>query len=257
MLKIVLYSMDYGDTVVRTLPYVHYLSERGLHHLSDLQRRDTRIVLITPANLDPYILDYHFRELYQLDEAQAREALGRLIVITPAPKTGRSLGERVLMDPKTLERLDEERKKASAVELINYAPSPASETLAAQLGVEREEGPYRLSLRWGSKSGSKEIFRIADVPTPTGSSTVFKSGKDLESRVLQMAQSTPPPRRLVIKLNDPSWGNAIGNAVIDCGYDRLSPSSDYRDSQGDSRHGRSRRMGRPLATLPSTKSKFP
>lgn len=216
MLKIILYSIDYGETVVRALPYVRYLNERSLYHLADLQRLDMRMILITPDGLDRYVLNYHFRELYQLDEARLQKALDRLVLLSPASTTCGSLGERVLADPEILSRLDKERKKASTVKLINYAPSLASDALATRLGVDPEEGPFESSLRWGSKSGSKEIFRIAGVPTPEGPSTVFWASADVEKIITQIARSIPSPRHMIIKLNDPSWGNAIGNAVIDC-----------------------------------------
>ncbi|OBF81225.1 hypothetical protein A5791_06180 [Mycobacterium sp. 852002-51163_SCH5372311] len=174
------------------------------------------MVIITPGKLDQYVLDYHLRELYQLDGTAAQAALDRLVLVTPSPATRGSLAERVLMDPQILDRLDEERKQASAVELINWAPSAASDALALRLGVEPEEGPYEPSVRWGSKSGGKKALRIAGVFTSPGPSTIFRTGQDVEAVVKRMAQSTPRPRYLIIKLNDPSWGNAIGNAVIDC-----------------------------------------
>jgi L-propargylglycine--L-glutamate ligase len=60
--RIVLYSLIYADRLLEEVPYVRYLWERSLCHLEDLRREDTNLIIITPVPVEPYTLEYHYRD---------------------------------------------------------------------------------------------------------------------------------------------------------------------------------------------------
>jgi len=84
--RILLYSMDYSEGVFRGLPYLHHYVERSLCHLETLRNADIRLILITATPIDSYIFDYHFKDLYQMDDEQKCSAIKRLLLLSPQSK---------------------------------------------------------------------------------------------------------------------------------------------------------------------------
>ncbi len=216
MLKVIMYSVDYSEGLLRKLPYVRYFVERSLCHLAELCNPKTRVVLITPKPLDQYVLEYHLKDLYRLDDLQEQSAHDQLVLLSPQCKEPFPLDFLVLHDAAILRILREEIEKATAIELINFASSEACEELGGKLGLTPEEGEYARSRYWGSKSGSKEAFRLSGVPAPRGASGILWTIEEVTSAVFRLAHATPPARYVIVKLNDASWGDAIGNVLINC-----------------------------------------
>lgn len=217
MTEIVMYSTDYSDGILRKIPYVGYFDERGLHHLAGLRDPRDRMALVTLHPVDPAVLDYHFRDVLGMDAAQERSARDRLTLLCPAPGTAGSLVDRVLADPALMARLRAFLAEESQVEagLAVFAAATGLEELGAALGVSPSEGPYERTLRWGSKSGSRTAFRGSGVAMPRGGVEVLRNVDDVLRAATALARLDPPPERVVVKLDSPSWANGIGNAVLD------------------------------------------
>lgn len=212
--KIILYAMNYTEGLLRELPYVKFYAERGFSHLSSLREANTRIVLITPEPPEPYVIDWHLRDLFQLDDVQQRSARDRLILLSPRCRKPLPLDSLVLEDPVLLSRLKDEVRRSEAV-LVNFASSAMSDRLAQELDVPLEEGPFDLSRRWGDKSSSKALFRLEEIPAPRGVPDILTSMDEVESAALALVTGSPPAGRVIVKLNDARWGDGLGNVVID------------------------------------------
>ena len=211
---IVIYSISYSDGVLRELPYVEYFYERCLSQLGRLTDSETRVVVVTPAPVDPVILNYHFSDILGLSGAARRSAVRRTLFLSPDSSDVGSLAERVLDDDRLLSRLLDERSAADDVTLVNFAASDAIAQLGTLLGIEVEEGPPELATRWGSKSGSKTAFERGGVPAAAGTADVLRSTAEVTSAALDLARRHDVSR-VVVKLDDAEWASGIGNAVVD------------------------------------------
>jgi hypothetical protein len=65
---------------------------------------------------------------------------------------------------------------------------------------------------WGTKSGSRQIFKESGIPFPDGSELV-KSSEDLANVAADLWERQPTLQRIVIKLNEGFSGE--GNALLD------------------------------------------
>jgi hypothetical protein len=213
--KVAIYSMNYSDRLLSVLPYTKFYGERSLSLLSALRDEGVRLILITSAEVDPYIIDWHLRELFGLDDELLRSARGRLALFSFKPGAVGPLDELVLNDRRILDYLGAGARRGS-LRLVNFAASAATDRIGCLTGIPVEEGPVDLSEQWGSKSGGKMIFGLSNLPTPRGTTEVFWTVDGLLRGVLNLARCSPAPKLLVAKLNHSGWADGFGNVTIDC-----------------------------------------
>jgi hypothetical protein len=99
---------------------------------------------------------------------------------------------------------------------VNFTASHATDELAEQLGIPAEEAPVGLAERWGTKSGSKTVFRQAAVLCPRGDPDAVRSVAAATHAAQRLATADPPPERVIVRLNASAWGDGFGNAVVRC-----------------------------------------
>jgi len=131
-------------------------------------------------------------------------------------------------DPAIISILSEEKDQANDIQIISFSPSKEIEELGKELGIAVQECPVHLSQYWGIKAGSKDAFLKSGIPTPRGTTDVWKSLDDIQKAVVQLVQASPPAQRVIVKLNDGSWSNGLGNAVINC--EKLLQTNDLSQS---------------------------
>jgi L-propargylglycine--L-glutamate ligase len=227
--RIVLYSPSYAGRVLEAIPYTRYLWERSLCYLSDLRQDHTHLIMITPAPVDSHTLDYHFRDLYQFDDQQVRSATERLTFLTPRPTPSRPLDAAVLADDEIMYRLVQEMKLGRNVSITNFAASPEATKIASVLGSGLDEPDPQLSARWGSKLGGKQILLRSSVAVPPGDPRLLTDEASVTAAARRLTTTGDrSARQVVVKLDDSSWGSAIGNAVLD--GERLLRTGDLRES---------------------------
>lgn len=227
-LEIVIYSINYSEELLKQLPYISYFVERSLCHLKILLRPHVCVVIITPSLVDSYIFEYHFQDLYQMNSEHKASAYQRLIKLFPESQEKITLSNLVINDDSIISRLKEELNKAESVEIISCAPCKQIDFLGEQLNIAVQECPEDLSCYWGSKAGSKDAFFKSGVSTPRGTIESFKNIDDIKEETFRLAKMNPPSKNVVIKLNDGSWGNGLGNVIIDC--DKLFQTNDLSQS---------------------------
>jgi L-propargylglycine--L-glutamate ligase len=214
MLEISAYAMDYSEGILREIPYVKYFVERGLTHLTCLRDPANRLALIGAQRPHPDILSYYLRDICGMSETECCSALSRIIFIQP-PSSGQSpVYDSLLGDPKSLGALKEAVADAGEARLHVFAANTWCEELGRRIGVRPSERPDSMARYWGSKAGGKEAFRLAGVPSPPGEGNPYRSLEDVTDAALRLAGGARRPRHVIVKLNDASWGDGIGNVVI-------------------------------------------
>lgn len=189
--KVALYSLNYTERLLRELPYVKFYGERALSHLSSLRDPNTRIVLITPEPPDPFVVDWHLRDLFGLDGKRYRSARERLTLLSPECRDPVPLDTLVLRDPGLLRTLREQTRGREGV-LVNFASSATSDRLAQELHLPLEEGPFHRSRHWGDKSSSKVLFASAGIPAPKGGVEVLYSMEAVTAAAMSLVTGDTP-----------------------------------------------------------------
>jgi hypothetical protein len=216
--RIVLYSLNYTDCVLREVPYGRYLWERSLCYLEDLRQADANLIIITPVPIKPYTLEYHYHDLYHFDDQQIRSAKKRLTLLSPRSREPRPLDVLVLADSEIMCRLKEEVELGRKVSITNFAASPEALEIASIIGAALDEPSPRLSSRWGGKFGGREILMRSGIALPPGDARLLKDEASVIAAVRRLASGHRPARQAIVKLEDPSWASAIGNALVDCNH---------------------------------------
>src|SRR5947207_12298669 len=113
--RVVLYSMNYAERILKELRYVRFSGERGLCHLAELRDRNTRTVVLMSVPVADEVLEYHLTDLYRLPPVR-----DRLTVLTPRSSDAEPLDRLVLNDGQILDRLRTEAKAGQRLSIANF-----------------------------------------------------------------------------------------------------------------------------------------
>ncbi len=213
-LIIVLPSMSYSAGVLSAVPYARYLGERSLAELTALRDPGVRVMLVSADEIDPWIIDRALEDLGAGHEQSDRDMRRRLRCLVPAACGHASLAEAVLADAQAMTELHDAVDGARSALLVNFAASAATDEIAERLGIAVEEGPVGCAERWGTKSGSKALFRESRVLCPRGDLEVVRSVAGVRRLAKHLAAADPPAERVMVKLDASGWASGIGNAVV-------------------------------------------
>ncbi len=198
-------SMD-QELLARIDGLQHY-EERQLTMLMLLRLPNTRLVFVSSTPIDPVIVDYYLNLLPGVPHAHARR---RLTMLSAYDASGVTLTQKILDRPRLQARIRAAIGDPLLAHLSVFNATAAERALAIALGIPLYAcDPALASL--GSKSGSREIFRAADVPLAAGSENL-RSAEDVVRALVALRQADPQLRRAVVKLNDGASGE--GNAVF-------------------------------------------
>ncbi len=222
--KILIYAFPFGDRMLAEVPYLRYSAERSLCFLEDLRDPRARAVAITPAPVDPYTLEYHFRDVFRFDDHMIESVRERLTLLTPRSREARPLDELILGDDRIMNILRRTAEEGPLPTIVHFAASAPLDELAREIGADLEEGDHPFVSRWGSKAGGKEILLRAGVAVPGGSAETLRSEASVIEAIDRLVSGPYPARRVLVKLSANTWVASIGNALIDC--DRLRRTGD-------------------------------
>jgi hypothetical protein len=198
-------SMD-REVISRIEGLPHY-EERQLTMLMLLRLPNTRIVFVTSTPISPAIIDYYLNLLPGIPHQHARRRLVMLSAYDGSPVT---LTGKILERPRLLARIREAIGEPSNAHLSCFNATTAERTLAVQLGIPLYAcDPALLAL--GSKSGSRKVFREAQVAMPEGFEDL-RDMKEVAEALATLKQRLPDLACAVIKLNDGAGGE--GNATL-------------------------------------------
>ncbi|HIK46406.1 MAG TPA: carboxylate-amine ligase [Leptolyngbyaceae cyanobacterium M65_K2018_010] len=200
-------SLSLDQEELQKIEGVNHYEERLLFSLIRLRNPNTHLVYVTSQPLHPSIVDYYLELLPGIPSSHARE---RLTLFAAYDGSQKPLTQKILERPRLLERI----RRAIQPEQ-GYMTCYNSTSLERDLSLRLELPLLAVDpalLHWGTKSGSREIFRRCGIPHPPGSELVF-SEDDLAAAVADVWEQTPTLKRLVVKLNQGFSGE--GNALLD------------------------------------------
>lgn len=190
---------------------------RGLWEtLSLATDHDLALVMFQAPQVPDEVMDYLF-DLMSDDPRLRADARRRHLLLNVPDTREVHLSEKLLAMPglvTSLERLvHRARARGQAVDgLSTFSSSATVEHLADRLGLDTRETPVR-TLTWGTKAGSRSIFRLAGVPHPPGS---YRPAHDVESLCGTLARlcAEHGPGRWLVKI-DGGFGSGHGNALVE------------------------------------------
>jgi hypothetical protein len=200
-------SLSLDQEELQKIEGVHYYEERLLCSLIRLRNPNTHLVYVTSHPLHPSIVDYYLELLPGIPSSHARK---RLTLFSTYDASRKPLTQKLLERPRLLAKI-RQAVKSKAAYMTCFNTTPLERQLSLTLGLPLLALDPDL-LHWGTKSGSREIFRHCGIPHPTGSELVF-SDYDLAAAIADVWEQEPDLQRIVVKLNQGFSGE--GNALLD------------------------------------------
>ena len=201
-------SLSLDQQVLAKISGVHHYEERMLCLLLLLRMPRTRIVYITSTPISDTVIDYYLHLLPGVPEVHARR---RLTLISCDDASSAALTRKVLDRPRVLARIREAIPDLASAHMTCFTVSELERKLALTLGVPIYGCDPSL-LYWGSKSGSRKIFREAGIDLPFGFEDLV-DGDQIAEALAELKGRKPELRKAVIKLNEGFSGE--GNAILD------------------------------------------
>ncbi|HRK73988.1 MAG TPA: peptide ligase PGM1-related protein [Rhodothermales bacterium] len=204
---IVLPSTTLDQDMLGTIPGEIHYEERMLSLLMLLRMPRTHIVYLTSTPLDPVIVDYYLHLLPGITGWHARQ---RLTLLSCYDASLKSLTEKILERPLLMERIRQCIPHGHAAHIAAFNVTPFERTLSVRLGVPLYGCDPELMF-WGSKSGSRMVFREAGVDMPPGFENL-RSEADVIEAIVEIKRQLPETRKMVVKMNEGFSGE--GNAIV-------------------------------------------
>ncbi len=220
---VVVPSLTLDQSELRKISGASFYEERLLFLLIRLRNPRARMVYVTSQPIHPIILEYYLQFLAGIPASHARSRLTLLCADDASP---RSLTEKVLERPRLIERIRAGINDPQRAYLTVFNSTPHERKLAVLLGIPLNGcDPQLASL--GTKSGSRKVFREADVPLPEGFEDLHTTHEITEA-LAELRSRRPDLRRAVVKLDESFSGE--GNALF------RYPASDSKTALGEALH---------------------
>lgn len=204
---VIIPSQTLDPEILAKIKGINHYEERLLCLLLLLRMPRTQLIFLSSVPIDKVIIDYY---LHLLPGITARHARKRLTLLSCHDASNRPLTLKVLERPRLLEKIRQHIPPGHAAHLTAFNITYLEHELALQLGIPLYGCPASLAF-WGSKSGSREIFRRAGLPMPPGYENLTNMGEVLHA-LQELKKEHPELRKAVVKLNDGFSGD--GNAVF-------------------------------------------
>ena len=206
---VVVPSLSLDAEELEKISGVNHYEERMLCMLMLLRMPRTHLVFVTSQPIATPIVDYY---LHLLPGVPFRHARGRLTLLSCYDASKLPLTQKVLERPRLMERIWSAIPDPEAAHITCFNSTPLERTLAVKLNIPLYANDPELA-HLGSKSGSREVFREAEVPMPDGFEHL-RDEQDVMEAVIELKRRRPEVRRMVVKLNEGFSGE--GNAVFPC-----------------------------------------
>ncbi len=204
---IIIPSQTLDSEILAKILGVNYYEERMLCLLLLLRMPRTRIIYVSSMPISEVIIDYY---LHLLPGITTRHARQRLTLLSCHDASPCSLTEKILARPRLVEKIKSCIPPGHVAHIAGFNVTYLEHELSLRLGVPLYGCPAWLAY-WGTKSGSREIFRRAGLLIPPGC-VDLKSMPEVVDALLTLRQQYPEQRKAVVKLNEGFSGD--GNAVF-------------------------------------------
>lgn len=199
-------SLDWKELV--KIPGVAGYELRMLWHLYFLRARKMHVVMCTSQYIPEELIKYYLS--YLPGDISVEDARSRLTMVCCNDMTSRSVTEKLLTRPRTLQRIKNciEWDKAA---MTCFNSTDAEVELAKSLNIplfgNDTQGAF-----WGTKTGNRQVFLDAGVDHPDGSYREIFTEEELCEEILALLKRCPSARKIMVKLNDSFSGE--GNTVL-------------------------------------------
>ncbi len=200
-------SLSLDQEVLARISGVHHYEERMLCLLLLLRLPRTRIIYVSSRPIPETIIDYY---LHLLPGIPAQHARGRLTLLSCHDGSPAALTAKMLERPRLLQRIRDAIPEPASAYMTCFNVTELERTLALQLDLPIY-GCNPDLLPWGSKSGSRRIFREAGVTMPEGFEDL-QGADEVTDALVELKRRRPDMRRAVVKLNEGFSGE--GNAIL-------------------------------------------
>ncbi|MGE5106815.1 MAG: peptide ligase PGM1-related protein [Sphingobacteriales bacterium] len=183
---------------------VHY-EERLLCLLMLLRMPRTNVIYVTSVPVDPVIVDYYLHLLPGITGYHAKQRLTLLSCFDASPK---SLTEKILARPRLVNRIKQHIPENHRAHLACFTVTEHERSLSVQLNIPVYGCDPDL-FYYGTKSGSRKIFKDCNIPLPPGYEDLKNEGEVIESLV-KLKTEYPWVKKAVVKMNDGFSGEGNG-----------------------------------------------
>ncbi len=187
---------------------VHHYEERLLCLLLLLRFPRTRVIYVTSTPIAEPIIDYYLHLLPGIPGQHARK---RLELLSCYDGSDAPLTAKILARPRLIKRIKESIADPESAHITFFTVTPLEKKLALKLDLPIYGCDPDLS-HWGSKSGSRKIFKEAGIDLPAGFEDL-RDKEDIADALAGLKTEKPELRRAVVKLNEGFSGE--GNALFD------------------------------------------
>jgi hypothetical protein len=201
-------SFSLDQQVLAKISGVHHYEERMLCLLLLLRMPRTRVIYVTSTPISDAIIDYYLHLLPGVPSLHARQ---RLTLVSCNDASPVALTRKILQRPRVLERIREAIPDLASAHMTCFTVTELERKLALRLNLPIFGCDPSL-LYWGSKSGSRKIFREADIDVPFGYEDLADA-EDVAQALAELKAKKPDLRKAIVKLNEGFSGE--GNAVLD------------------------------------------
>jgi len=201
-------SLSLDQEVLDKISGVHHYEERMLCLLLLLRMPRTRLVFLTSRPIAEHIIDYYLHLLPGIPSLHARR---RLTLVSCDDTSAMPLTQKILQRPRIIERIREAIPDPAAAHMTCFTVSELERKLALALDLPIYGCDPSLA-HWGSKSGSRKIFRAADIELPHGFEDLADA-HDIAQALAELKATKPDVQKAVVKLNEGFSGE--GNAIFD------------------------------------------
>jgi hypothetical protein len=201
-------SLSLDQQVMAKIAGVHHYEERLLCLLLLLRMPRTRVIYLTGTPIHDAIIDYY---LHLLPGVPGQHARARLTLLSCDDASPAALTQKVLARPRMIDRIKQAIPDIASAHMTCFTVSELERRLALQLNLPIYGCDPSL-LYWGSKSGSRKVFKEAGIDHPRG----FEDLTDAESIACALADlkaQVPDLQKAVVKINEGFSGE--GNALFD------------------------------------------
>jgi len=205
---LVIPSLSVDQQVLAKVSGAHHYEERMLCLLMLLRMPRTQLIYLTSTPIADAIIDYY---LHLLPGVPARHARQRLLLLSCDDESLAPLTRKILVRPRMLDRIRQAIGDPASAHMTCFAVTELERKLALSLGLPIYGCDPSLA-HWGSKSGSRRIFREAGIDMPLGFEDLT-SADDVASALAELKARKPELAKAVVKINEGFSGE--GNAVFE------------------------------------------
>ncbi|MEZ5898082.1 MAG: peptide ligase PGM1-related protein [Hyphomicrobiaceae bacterium] len=200
-------SLTVDADVMAKIAGVYRYEERMLCLLLLLRMPQTNVIYVTSSPICETIVDYYLHLLPGIPSAHARRRLTLLSCEDAAPV---ALSRKILDRPRLIERIKAAIPDTGSAHMTCFTVTELERELALRLDLPVYGCDPEL-LYWGTKSGSRRIFREAGIPMAPGFEDL-STPDDVARALAELKKQCPDLDKAVVKINEGFSGE--GNAVI-------------------------------------------